>query len=210
MRPDPYCESAPENQPTEGTECLKSSSWPPSSTRPINWPRSSPLVCHRTIALAATPNNSDTLDMLSGTAIALALAFWAPVNGGQQIPCSAADIHRYGNVPTEVANAGLPTNADGYAFTQDADGNLLAPHCDIYIADAVDAFGIGQQCAILAHEWGHAWMQFGHSPDPTNVMYETAAVTARCQPPKIRSSHYRWRAGPWLHSRSRPHADNAR
>jgi hypothetical protein len=137
--------------------------------------------------------------MIDPTAVLLALAFWAPYNGGP-LPCTGDDVHVYDGPPP--AELQLPANAIAYAFTRDQDGNLLPPHCDIYVSRAVADADVSFQCAVIAHEWGHAWKQLSHSPDPHNVMFEREdyipgacvppAVTPRLRPSASRHRHARY------------------
>lgn len=107
--------------------------------------------------------------MISLTAIALALAFWTPYNGGQPIPCTAANVHP---VPVQATPDGRP--ADGYAYRG-------VGGCDIYIYVGVGDYPIDLQCSILAHEWGHAFFDLDESNDPNNVMTQSYIIPRACQ-----------------------------
>lgn len=109
--------------------------------------------------------------MISPLAITLALAFWTPYHGGQPIPCTADDV-------TVISVQAMPDGrpADGWAYRGPG-------RCAINIYAGVGDRPIGEQCSILAHEWGHAWFDLPDSNNPNNVMTQSYIVPAACTLP---------------------------
>jgi hypothetical protein len=111
--------------------------------------------------------------MIAPLAIALALAFWTPINGGAN-PC-----------PDGVNIQPLASAEwDGLA-TFDAG-------CTIQIRDSASQYPLPQQCALVAHELGHSVFALGHEPgtimDPATA---TRPIPGVCYP----AARVVWRPG---------------
>lgn len=115
--------------------------------------------------------------MISAAAIAAALAFWSPYNAiNAPLPCSAQNVHEFATPPPEV-----PPDAAGYAF--------LGPgRCDVWIHSDAERANPQFVCAVLAHEWGHAFFGLRHSEDPSNIMFAQGTILAPAShfPPRRR------------------------
>lgn len=100
--------------------------------------------------------------MLSVLAIVLAMNMWAPLNNGVA-PCGQhgeqLNIHYY-----VQGNSGVPGGSIGYAFTDHRS-------CEIWIDQKMIGKPYYKQCWIVAHEVGHAFFNFDHSSDETNIMF---------------------------------------
>lgn len=115
--------------------------------------------------------------MISVAAVALALAFWAPYNGGQPICPDGVSITTYAPGQGPEANP----YANGWAIR----GN----GCAINVSTEVPRHGDAVTCAIIAHELGHARMGLPDSLDPRNVMADIPGayitIPAACSPPVV-------------------------
>jgi hypothetical protein len=96
--------------------------------------------------------------MIGALAVTLALAFWAPYNGGVP-PCQGQlSIQAYADT-----GQGVPAGSLGYAY--------LNSGCTIYLNTKVYRQPYMQQCEVIAHEIGHSYFGLGHSSDPKNIMW---------------------------------------
>lgn len=110
-------------------------------------------------AASATP--------LQPAAVAAGEQFWAAQNGGTA-PCT-------GPIPLVIVYYDSQDDPDpGHASPavgHPAWTRYGVKDCTIHVWTQVGAlYGLGTQCAYVAHEIGHNWFGLDHSPDPSNVM----------------------------------------
>lgn len=104
--------------------------------------------------------------MISPAVIVAALAFWAPYNGGQA-PCAAGELQLRDAAPLVIAmQAAAGMRVAAYA-------PLGLGGCEIYVNwPAFTRLGPEVQCAVIAHELGHAFFGLEHTADRSNIMWE--------------------------------------
>ena len=117
---------------------------------------------------------------ISPQVLAAGQAFWSPYNQGLA-PCVSLLI-------TYIDNPVLDTGADvnngeaqiGYpveAFR----GQPVRQPCHLRLSKRLHRQPRAYQCAVVAHEIGHAGMGLPHSEDPRNIMYASQIVPQFCR-----------------------------
>lgn len=102
--------------------------------------------------------------MISATAVTLALAFWAPYNGGQPVCPGGVHVERAAYGATQ-------------AYVGRHDDGSLVPQCDMYAAPWIASLPRAEQCAWVARNIGATFFGLGASNDRRNIMYSRKWVT---------------------------------
>jgi hypothetical protein len=98
--------------------------------------------------------------MISPIAIALALAFWAPYNGGVP-PCQGLQPQIYQGMKVQG------TNQEAYGWTHRG-----YHQCDdLHLSSVFLSMPVSAQCEVIAHELGHRYFDLPDSLDRKNIMY---------------------------------------
>jgi hypothetical protein len=105
--------------------------------------------------------------MIAPLAVSLALAFWAPYNGGQPVCPNGVQI--------TYAQPGPGVS------TGEVD-QVPNPSCAMRIRADIADQTIPYQCMIVAHELGHAAMGLPDSLASGNIMYGPMAIPGSCYP----------------------------
>lgn len=112
--------------------------------------------------------------MISATAVALALAFWAPYNHGEPVCPDGVQIALYAHGDGGITHP----DADGWAY--------LNGGCTINLrADIATEQPQSVQCAIIAHELGHSVFGLPDTAEQGNIMGNTngiLTVPRACEP----------------------------
>lgn len=109
-------------------------------------------------------------------AITLALAFWAPYNDGQPVCPDGVQITLY------AVSDGLPMYPDASGWSYPGIG------CSINVReDMATEQPQRVQCAVIAHELGHAVFDLPDTTEQGNVMGNTngiMTIPSACEPPQ--------------------------
>lgn len=117
--------------------------------------------------------------MLSPIAVTLALAFWTPINGGVN-PCpDGVQIDPLPEVAVEL-------QADGFA--------TFGVGCTIDIGSPAESYPVPAQCALVAHELGHAVFSLPHEDGTIMDPYTSnRPIPGACYPaPRLTQTRQRY------------------
>lgn len=111
--------------------------------------------------------------MISPVAITLALAFWTPTVGHNPCPDGV-------NVQPLSAELDAPNADGGASWFRVADTGAVVGSCTIRIGAIADSYSVPKQCALVAHELGHALFGLDHAEGIMWPYSDTRPIPAKC------------------------------
>jgi hypothetical protein len=117
---------------------------------------------------------------VSPRVLAAAQAFWAESNRGQS-PCSSVTV-TYFDGPVLATDEPLHNGEATIAYPASSfHGAPVSQPCDLRFSRLLAGRSLAYQCAVAAHEIGHAGMGLEHTSDRTNVMFKYTIVPRFCR-----------------------------
>lgn len=114
---------------------------------------------------------------VSPRVLAAAQAFWAEHNQGQS-PCSSVTV-TYFDGPVLATDEPLHNGEASIGYPASSfHGAPVSQPCDLRFSRLLAGRSLAYQCAVAAHEIGHAGMGLEHTSDRTNVMFKYTIVPA--------------------------------
>jgi hypothetical protein len=117
---------------------------------------------------------------VSPRVLAAAQAFWAEYNQGQS-PCSSVTV-TYFDGPVLATDEPLHNGEASIGYPASSfHGAPVSQPCDLRFSLLLAGRSLAYQCAVAAHEIGHAGMGLEHTSDRTNVMFKYTIVPRCCR-----------------------------
>jgi hypothetical protein len=135
------------------------------------------------VLLAVIPSTARTSaanTAISPPVLAAGQAFWARYNEGLS-PCAPLDVV-YIDFPVLATGEDLHNGETQIGYPIEAfHGQPVSQPCHLRLSKRLHRQPQAYQCAVVAHEIGHAGMGLGHSGDTRNIMYESQIVPQFCR-----------------------------